>query len=114
MRKTAPSCKRRTGSDRRPTPAAAAGTRRPKLVAVLSACLPPLAWASPGAAQTPVTPSNAELAKESVNPVTRFVTVPLRYQGDFEYGPTEATKSTFEPHDSPHFVTGTLLPAGRL
>jgi hypothetical protein len=40
--------------------------------------------------------SNDEISKEIENPVTRHVTLPLRYQADFDDGPTQATKSTFE------------------
>jgi hypothetical protein len=36
------------------------------------------------------------LAKETENPVTRFVTLPLRYEAGFDNGPYNATKSTFE------------------
>ena len=34
--------------------------------------------------------------KQIENPVTRHITLPLRYQADFDDGPNQATKSTFE------------------
>jgi hypothetical protein len=40
--------------------------------------------------------SNTDLSKEAENPVTRVITLPLRYEGDFLDGPTYATKDTFE------------------
>ena len=40
--------------------------------------------------------TNADLSKETENPVTRRITVPLRYQADFDDGPYNATKDTFE------------------
>ena len=43
---------------------------------------------------TPV--SDTELSKEIENPVTRRITVPLRYQADFNDGAYKATKHTFE------------------
>jgi hypothetical protein len=40
--------------------------------------------------------SETELSKESENPVTRLVTLPIQYQGEFDDGPYQATKDTFE------------------
>lgn len=40
--------------------------------------------------------SETELSKESENPVTRLITLPLRYEGEFDDGPYHATKDTFE------------------
>jgi hypothetical protein len=37
-----------------------------------------------------------ELSKESENPVSRMITLPLRYEADFLDGPYHATKSIFE------------------
>jgi len=51
-------------------------------------------WADQGLAQS--LPSNDEISKEVENPVTRHITLPLRYQADFDDGPYQATKSTFE------------------
>jgi len=41
-------------------------------------------------------PSNDEASKESENPVTRWITVPLHYEADFYDGPYKLTKDTFE------------------
>src|SRR4029077_52151 len=51
---------------------------------------------SPGLAQAPEPLSDTELSKESVNPVTREITLPLRYEAQFNDGAYRATKSTFE------------------
>ena len=40
--------------------------------------------------------SETELSKESDDPVTRLITLPLRYEGEFDDGPYHATKDTFE------------------
>jgi hypothetical protein len=40
--------------------------------------------------------TNTKASKEAENPVTRRITVPLRYQADFDDGPYNATKDTFE------------------
>jgi hypothetical protein len=37
-----------------------------------------------------------ELSKETENPVSRMITLPLRYEADFLDGPYQATKNTFE------------------
>ncbi len=36
------------------------------------------------------------LSKETENPVSRNITLPLRYEGNFDNGPYNATKNTFE------------------
>jgi hypothetical protein len=46
------------------------------------------------AAQTQ--PTNDELSKESDNPVSLLITLPLRYEADFFDGPYHATKHTFD------------------
>ena len=53
-------------------------------------------WHSQSLAQSGAPISNSELSKESENPVTRQITLPLRYEGEFQDGATKATKSTFE------------------
>ena len=53
-----------------------------------------LLGATPVGAQAPL--GDTDLAKESLNPVTRLYTVPLRYQAELEYGPDDDTKSTLE------------------
>ena len=40
--------------------------------------------------------SNTELSKETENPVTRLMTLPLRYQADLLDGADKLIKSTFE------------------
>ena len=40
--------------------------------------------------------SNDDLSKEAENPVTLNITLPLRYEANFEDGPYHATKDTFE------------------
>jgi hypothetical protein len=40
--------------------------------------------------------SDTELSKEAETPVTRIITLPLRYEAEFNDGPYNATKDTFE------------------
>jgi hypothetical protein len=40
--------------------------------------------------------SNDDVSKESENPVTRWITLPLRYEPEFFDGPYKLTKETFE------------------
>jgi hypothetical protein len=47
-------------------------------------------------AQSAASVSDTELSKEIENPVTRRITVPLRYEADFLDGAYKATKDTFE------------------
>jgi hypothetical protein len=49
-------------------------------------------------AQTEMATNDAdtELSKEIENPVTRWITLPLRYEADFLDGAYYATKDTFE------------------
>ena len=56
---------------------------------VWGAIVPSLGRASPRLSDT-------ELSKESENPVTRMITLPLRYEAEFNYGPYKATRDTFE------------------
>ena len=53
-------------------------------------------WHSQSLAQSGALISNSDLSKESENPVTRLIMLPLRYEGEFQDGATKATKSTFE------------------
>jgi hypothetical protein len=46
-------------------------------------------------AQSAAPVSDTELSKQIENPVTRRITLPLRYQADFLDGPYHATKDTF-------------------
>jgi hypothetical protein len=47
-------------------------------------------------AQSAMPLSDTELSKDTENPVTRQITLPLRYEADFLDGPYKATKETFE------------------
>ena len=49
---------------------------------------------APAQSVTPIT--NDDFSKETENPVTRQITLPLRYQADFLDGADKLTKSTFE------------------
>jgi hypothetical protein len=53
-------------------------------------------WHSQSLAQSGALISNSDLSKESENPVSRQITLPLRYEGEFQDGAAKATKSTFE------------------
>ena len=54
-------------------------------------------WGGQCLAQSaPPAPSDTDLSKEIENPVTRQITLPLRYEADFLDGPYKATKDTFE------------------
>ena len=55
-------------------------------------------WSGQSLAQAaaPVSDTNTELSKEIENPVTRRITLPLRYEADFLDGAYKATKDTFE------------------
>jgi hypothetical protein len=47
-------------------------------------------------AQVPTPVTNTDFSKETENPVTRQITLPLRYQADFLDGANKLTKSIFE------------------
>jgi hypothetical protein len=73
-------------------------TRRPWTAALLAIAT---AYGGEASGQTVPPPtstgaSNDALSKESVNPVSRIITIPLRYEADFLDGPYHATKDTFE------------------
>ena len=55
-------------------------------------------WGGQALAQpaAPVSHTDTELSKEIENPVTRRITLPLRYEADFLDGAYKATKHTFE------------------
>jgi hypothetical protein len=53
-------------------------------------------WSGQSLAQSPTPLSDTELSKDTENPVTRRITLPLRYQADFNDGAYKATKDTFE------------------
>ena len=63
----------------------------------LAAVLPIiLLWADEALAQTAAPLNNDEISKEADNPVSRQITLPLRYQADFLDGADQLTKSTLE------------------
>jgi hypothetical protein len=83
--------------------------------AVMAAC-----WSGQCLAQLVTAESNTELSKETENPVTRHITVPIQYDADFNVGPYQATKDTFkldqavvpiEFSDDWALITRTKLPA---
>jgi hypothetical protein len=91
-------------------------------------CLPAvisvsLLWASQALAQKTLPLTNDEVSKEAENPVSRQITLPLRYQADFLDGADMLTKSTFEVdqavvpfrlNDDWSLITRTKLPAEAL
>jgi len=50
-------------------------------------------WSGQAVAQSADVSSDAELSKDSMNSVTRHVTVPLRYQAEFQDGPYKPPKA---------------------
>src|SRR5215813_7749055 len=52
-------------------------------------------WNGQALCQSTMTASDTELSKEIENPVTRRITLALRYEADFLDGPYKATKDTF-------------------
>jgi len=58
-----------------------------------------LLWSGPSFAQSRAI-DDTEVSKETENPVSRQIILPLRYQADFQSGPTESTKETFEINNS--------------
>ena len=55
-------------------------------------------WSGQSLAQSdaPANDTDTEVSKEIENPVTRRITLPLRYQADFLDGAYKATKDTFQ------------------
>ena len=77
-------------------------------------------WTSQSLAQSSAPISDTELSKEAENPVTRYITLPLRYEADFWDGANRATKDVFEVdqavvpfrlNDDWSLITRTKLPA---
>jgi hypothetical protein len=64
-----------------------------RIVAVLAIAI---LWGGQSLAQSTTPISNSELSKESENPVSRVITLPLRYEAEFDNGAYEATKDTIE------------------
>jgi hypothetical protein len=82
-----------------------------------------LLWAGQALAQATAPLTNNEVSKEAENPVSRQITLPLRYQADFLDGADMLTKSTFEVdqaivpfrlNDDWSLITRTKLPAEAL
>jgi hypothetical protein len=80
-------------------------------------------WAGHALAQTAPPLSSDEVSKETDNPVSRHITLPLLYQADFLDGADHLTKSTFEVdqaivpfrlNDDWSLITRTKLPAEAL
>jgi hypothetical protein len=53
-------------------------------------------WGGQSLAQSDVPLTDAEVSKETDNPVTLQIALPLRYEAEFQEGPTESTKETLE------------------
>jgi hypothetical protein len=77
-------------------------------------------WSDQCVAQSATPISATDLSKDAENPVTRRITLPLRYEADFLDGPYKATKDTFEIdqavvpfrlNDGWALITRTKLPA---
>jgi hypothetical protein len=77
-------------------------------------------WGSQSLAQSGTPISDTDLSKETENPVTRQITLPLRYEADFLDGAYKATMETFEIdqavvpfrlNDDWALITRTKLPA---
>jgi len=93
--------------------------KKPILTAIFVATL----WGGQSLAQSTTPISNTELSKETENPVSRVITLPLRYEAEFDNGAYEATKDTFEIdqaivpfrlNDDWTLITRTKLPAEAL
>jgi len=59
-----------------------------------------LLWSGQAFAQSTVPVSNDEISKETENPVTRQITLPLRYHPDFDQGPFGRMTARFAPNAS--------------
>ena len=53
-------------------------------------------WTGRLCAQEPASDRNTEVSKETENPLTRQITIPLRYEAEFHDGADKATKDTVE------------------
>jgi hypothetical protein len=73
-------------------------TMRPGAVGMLAvtALYPGVAAAQIAPPAMPADRGNNALSKETENPVSRVITLPLRYEANFLDGPYHATKDTFE------------------
>ena len=65
------------------------------MIAVVASA-PPCGGQSLAQPAVPLSGTDTELSKEIENPVTRRITLPLRYEADFLDGAYKATKDTFE------------------
>ncbi|MGB8603711.1 hypothetical protein [Bradyrhizobium sp.] len=80
-------------------------------------------WSGQAVAQTPMPITNDDFSKETENPVTRQITLPMRYQADFVDGADKLTKETleldqavlpFRLNDDWSLITRTKLPVEAL
>jgi hypothetical protein len=80
-------------------------------------------WSGQAVAQTRMPITNDDFSKETENPVTRQITLPMRYQADFVDGADKLTKDTleldqavlpFRLNDDWSLITRTKLPAEAL
>jgi hypothetical protein len=71
-------------------------TLLPSRIAVLLIALAAPLWNMGGRAQAAEVESDADIERESENPVTRFYTLPLRYRGAFDDGFYGLTTDSFE------------------
>jgi hypothetical protein len=53
-------------------------------------------WSGRALSQSAPPATATDISKEAENPVTRVITLPLRYEADLLDGPTHSTKETFE------------------
>jgi len=90
---------------------------------VLSAIFSAVLCGGQAVAQSASPISNTELSKESENPVSRVITLPLRYEAEFNDGAYNATKDTveidqaivpFRLNEDWSLITRTKLPAEAL
>ena len=77
-------------------------------------------WSSQSLAQSGAPVSDTELSKEAENPVTRYITLPMRYEADIWDGANKTTKDVFDIdqavvpfrlNDDWSLITRTKLPA---
>ena len=80
-----------------------------KQIAAISAAA--TLWGGQALCQSAAPVSDTDLSKQIENPVTRQITLPLRYEADFLDGAYKATKDTFSIDQA--VVPFTLMRIGR-